>query len=145
MTIAIALPWRCSEAIRRVCPTGVARVRGRRPGDAPGRDDQDVAAGEGPHAVGEGAPRHTGPPTRIIERIPLCLDKPRTIHLSGVAPEVLAALERDRVTHRAECPANDRGTVSEYLDAVHGHPFHGASGPGRTPASPCSPRPSTHR
>ncbi|UQS23751.1 MerR family transcriptional regulator [Amycolatopsis thermalba] len=61
-----------------------------------------------------------GLPTRIINQILPCLDKPRTIYFPEATPEMLATLERerDRMTRRIDCLTRNRDAISEYLDIV---------------------------
>ncbi|MFX0573421.1 MerR family transcriptional regulator [Nocardia nepalensis] len=64
-----------------------------------------------------------GLPTRIIKQILPCLDKPRTIYLPDVTPEMLATLEheRDRMTDRIRCLSRNRDAIAEYLETVRGN------------------------
>jgi len=61
-----------------------------------------------------------GLPTRIIEQLLPCLDKPQTIYVPDVTPEMIATLRREqaRLTERIECLTRNRNAVADYLDKV---------------------------
>ncbi|MDE3723386.1 MerR family transcriptional regulator [Nocardiopsis sp. N85] len=64
-----------------------------------------------------------GLPTRIIEQILPCLDKPRSIHFPDATPEMIATLrgEIDRMDRRIRCLEQNRRAVAEYLEEVLVH------------------------
>ena len=61
-----------------------------------------------------------GLPTRIIAQLLPCLDKPQTIYVPDVTPEMIATLrrERDRLSERIEFLARNRDAIADYLDTV---------------------------
>src|SRR5262245_12840414 len=61
-----------------------------------------------------------GLPTRIIEQLLPCLDKPQTIYVPDVTPEMIATLRREqaRLTERIECLNRNRNAVADYLAQV---------------------------
>lgn len=61
-----------------------------------------------------------GLPTRIIEQILPCLDKPRSIYFRDATPETIATLEleRDRMAERIHCLNRNREAIANYPDAV---------------------------
>ncbi|GAA4588253.1 MerR family transcriptional regulator [Planotetraspora phitsanulokensis] len=61
-----------------------------------------------------------GLPTRIIEQLLPCLDKPQTIYVPDVTPEMITTLqcEQTRLSERIECLTRNRDRIAEYLDAV---------------------------
>jgi DNA-binding transcriptional MerR regulator len=61
-----------------------------------------------------------GLPTRIIAQLLPCLDKPQTIYVPDVTPEVIATLQREqaRLSERIECLTRNRGAIASYLDKV---------------------------
>ena len=61
-----------------------------------------------------------GLPTRIIEQLLPCLDKPRGIHLPNPSARTIATLEdeRDRMTARIESLTVNRDAIEHYLEAV---------------------------
>ncbi|MEV8613452.1 MerR family transcriptional regulator [Amycolatopsis sp. NPDC051373] len=61
-----------------------------------------------------------GLPTRIIEQLLPCLDKPQTIYVPDVTPEMITTLrrEQDRLTERIEFLTRNRDAIADYLDAV---------------------------
>ncbi|MFD8964299.1 MerR family transcriptional regulator [Streptomyces sp. NPDC059568] len=63
-----------------------------------------------------------GLPTRVIQQILPCLEAPRNIHFSGVTPETIAILERerDRMSERIQCLTRNRDAIADYLDALRG-------------------------
>ena len=62
----------------------------------------------------------SGLPTRIIQQLLPCLDKPKTIYVPNVTPEMIATLQREqaRLTERIECLTRNRDAVADYLDTV---------------------------
>lgn len=58
--------------------------------------------------------------SRIIEQLLPCLDKPQTIYVSDVTPEMIATLlhEQARLTERIECLTRNRAAIADYLDKV---------------------------
>lgn len=61
-----------------------------------------------------------GLPTRIIQRLLPCLDRPRTIYVPNVTPEMIATLQREqaRLSERIQCLNRNRDAIAEYLDTV---------------------------
>ncbi|MET8351730.1 MULTISPECIES: MerR family transcriptional regulator [unclassified Micromonospora] len=61
-----------------------------------------------------------GLPTRIIQQLLPCLDKPQTIYVPNVTPEMIATLEREqaRLSERIECLTRNRDAIADYLDTV---------------------------
>jgi DNA-binding transcriptional MerR regulator len=61
-----------------------------------------------------------GLPTRIIEQLLPCLDKPQTIYVPNVTPEMIATLQREqaRLSERIECLTRNRDAIAAYLDTV---------------------------
>jgi DNA-binding transcriptional MerR regulator len=61
-----------------------------------------------------------GLPTRIIQQLLPCLDKPQTIYVPDVTPEMIATLRREhaRLSDRIECLTRNRAAIAEYLDKV---------------------------
>ncbi|QYN21121.1 MerR family transcriptional regulator [Amycolatopsis sp. DSM 110486] len=61
-----------------------------------------------------------GLPTRIIEQLLPCLDKPQTIYVPDVTLEMITTLhrEQDRLTERIEFLTRNRDAIADYLDAV---------------------------
>lgn len=61
-----------------------------------------------------------GLPTRIIKQVLPCLDTPRALYFPDATPEMIATLERerDRMSDRIRCLAQNRDAISAYLDAV---------------------------
>ncbi|WP_239513623.1 MerR family transcriptional regulator [Streptosporangium sp. 'caverna'] len=65
-------------------------------------------------------PLDAGPPTRIIQRLLPCLDKPQTIYVPDVTPEMIVTLrrEQDRLSERIACSTRNGHEIAEYLDTV---------------------------
>ncbi|WP_371778687.1 MerR family transcriptional regulator [Streptosporangium subroseum] len=63
---------------------------------------------------------NAGLPTRIIQQLLPCLDKPQTIYVPDVTPEMIATLQReqDRLSERIECLTHNRDAIADYLDTV---------------------------
>jgi len=61
-----------------------------------------------------------GLPTRIIQQLLPCLDKPQTIYVPNVTPEMIATLQREqaRLSERIECLTHNRDAIADYLDTV---------------------------
>ncbi|WP_326837732.1 MerR family transcriptional regulator [Amycolatopsis rhabdoformis] len=61
-----------------------------------------------------------GLPTRIIQQLLPCLDKPETIYAPFVTPEMIATLRREqaRLSERVECLARNRDAIADYLGTV---------------------------
>ena len=61
-----------------------------------------------------------GLPTRIIQQLLPCLDKPQTIYVPDVTPEMVATLQREqvRLSDRIECLTRNRDAIADYLDKV---------------------------
>jgi DNA-binding transcriptional MerR regulator len=61
-----------------------------------------------------------GLPTRIIQQLLPCLDKPQTIYVPDVTPQMIATLRREqaRLSERIECLTRNRAAIAEYLDKV---------------------------
>jgi DNA-binding transcriptional MerR regulator len=61
-----------------------------------------------------------GLPTRIIQQLLPCLDKPETIYVPDVTPEMIATLQREQVRlgERIECLTRNREAIAEYLETV---------------------------
>jgi DNA-binding transcriptional MerR regulator len=61
-----------------------------------------------------------GLPTRIIQQLLPCLDKPQTIYVPNVTPEMIATLQREqvRLSERIECLTRNRDAIADYLDTV---------------------------
>ncbi|MEU1601601.1 MerR family transcriptional regulator [Streptomyces sp. NPDC005708] len=61
-----------------------------------------------------------GLPTRIIQQLLPCLDKPQTIYVPNVTPEMIATLQREqvRLSERIECLTHNRDAITDYLDTV---------------------------
>jgi DNA-binding transcriptional MerR regulator len=61
-----------------------------------------------------------GLPTRIIQQLLPCLDKPQTIYVPNVTPEMIATLQReqDRLSERIEFLTRNRDAIADYLDTV---------------------------
>ncbi|MGI5509171.1 MerR family transcriptional regulator [Streptomyces sp. CA-106131] len=61
-----------------------------------------------------------GLPTRIIQQLLPCLDKPQTIYVPNVTPEMIATLQREqaRLSERIECLTRNRDAIADYLDRV---------------------------
>lgn len=61
-----------------------------------------------------------GLPTRIIEELLPCLDRPQTIYVPNVTPEMIATLQREqaRLSERIEVLTRNRDAVADYLDTV---------------------------
>ncbi|MDT0469868.1 MerR family transcriptional regulator [Streptomyces gibsoniae] len=61
-----------------------------------------------------------GLPTRIIQQLLPCLDKPQTIYVPNVTPEMIATLQREqvRLAERIECLTRNRDAIADYLDTV---------------------------
>ncbi|WP_426247028.1 MerR family transcriptional regulator [Nocardioides sp. LHG3406-4] len=61
-----------------------------------------------------------GLPTRIIQQLLPCLDRPRTIYVPNVTPEMTATLqlEQARLSERIECLTRNRDAIADYLDKV---------------------------
>ncbi|MFJ4848608.1 MULTISPECIES: MerR family transcriptional regulator [unclassified Streptomyces] len=61
-----------------------------------------------------------GLPTRIIQEILPCLDKPQTIYVPYVTPEMIATLQREQagLSERIEFLTRNRDAIAKYLDTV---------------------------
>ncbi|MGH3401975.1 MAG: MerR family transcriptional regulator [Streptosporangiaceae bacterium] len=61
-----------------------------------------------------------GIPTAIVKDILPLLDSDRTIHISGPATELIAALEhhREQLNARIQCITRNRDAISNYLDVI---------------------------
>jgi DNA-binding transcriptional MerR regulator len=61
-----------------------------------------------------------GLPTRIIQQLLPCLDKPQTIYVPYVTPEMIVTLQREqaRLSERIECLARNRDAIADYLETV---------------------------
>jgi DNA-binding transcriptional MerR regulator len=61
-----------------------------------------------------------GLPTRIIQQLLPCLDKPQTIYVPDVTPEMIATLlhEQARLSERIGFLTRNRDAIAEYLDKV---------------------------
>jgi DNA-binding transcriptional MerR regulator len=61
-----------------------------------------------------------GLPTRIIQQLLPCLDKPQTIYVPNVTSEMIATLQREqaRLSERIECLTRNRDAIADYLDTV---------------------------
>ncbi|GAA4576483.1 MerR family transcriptional regulator [Planotetraspora kaengkrachanensis] len=61
-----------------------------------------------------------GLPTRIIQQLLPCLDKPQTIYVPNVTPEMIATLqcEQARLSERIESLTRNRDAIAGYLDTV---------------------------
>jgi DNA-binding transcriptional MerR regulator len=60
-----------------------------------------------------------GLPTRIIQQLLPCLDKPRTIHVP-LTPEMIATLhhEQARLSERIDCLTRNRNAIANYLNTT---------------------------
>ncbi|WP_433273830.1 MerR family transcriptional regulator [Pseudonocardia xinjiangensis] len=63
---------------------------------------------------------NAGLPTRIIQQLLPCLDKPQTIYVPNVTPEMIATLQREqaRLSERIECLTRNRDAIADYLDTA---------------------------
>ena len=61
-----------------------------------------------------------GLPTRIIQQLLPCLDKPQTIYVPNLTPEMIATLRREqaRLSERIDCLTRNRDAIADYLDKV---------------------------
>ncbi|PZG19150.1 MerR family transcriptional regulator [Nonomuraea aridisoli] len=61
-----------------------------------------------------------GLPTRIIRQLLPCLDRPETIYVPNVTPEMIATLQREqaRLSERIEFLTRNRDAIADYLDTV---------------------------
>jgi DNA-binding transcriptional MerR regulator len=61
-----------------------------------------------------------GLPTRIIQQLLPCLDRPQTIYVPNVTPEMIATLQREqaRLSERIEFLTRNRNAIADYLDKV---------------------------
>ncbi|WP_440590038.1 hypothetical protein [Mycolicibacterium hodleri] len=61
-----------------------------------------------------------GLPTRIIQQLLPCLDKPQTIYVTNVTPEMIATLHREQagLSERITCLTRNRDAIADYLDKV---------------------------
>jgi DNA-binding transcriptional MerR regulator len=61
-----------------------------------------------------------GLPTRIIQQLLPCLDKPQTMYAPYVKPEMIATLQREqaRLSKRIEFLTRNRDAIADYLDTV---------------------------
>ncbi len=61
-----------------------------------------------------------GLPTRIIQQLLPCLDKPQTIYVPYVTPEMVDTLQHEqaRLSERIECLTRNRDAIADYLDTV---------------------------
>jgi len=61
-----------------------------------------------------------GLPTRIIQDLLPCLDRPQTIYVPNVTPEMIAILQHEqaRLSERIENLTRNRDAVAHYLDVV---------------------------
>ncbi|GAB2563118.1 MerR family transcriptional regulator [Kribbella endophytica] len=61
-----------------------------------------------------------GLPTRIIQQLLPCLDKPKTIYVPALKPEMIEALhhQQARLSERITCLTRNRDAIADYLDTV---------------------------
>ena len=61
-----------------------------------------------------------GLPTRLIEELLPCIDRPRAIYVPDVTPEMVATLQLEqlRLTERIDCLTRNRDAIADYLDKV---------------------------
>ncbi|GII55932.1 MerR family transcriptional regulator [Planotetraspora thailandica] len=61
-----------------------------------------------------------GLPTRIIQQLLPCLDKPQTIYVPDVTSEMITTLQREqaRLSERIEFLTRNRDAIADYLDTV---------------------------
>ncbi|GAA3076250.1 MerR family transcriptional regulator [Pseudonocardia yunnanensis] len=61
-----------------------------------------------------------GLPTRIIQQLLPCLDKPHTIYVPYVTPEMIATMQREqaRLSERIEFLTRNRDAIADYLHTV---------------------------
>ncbi|MFI5610271.1 MerR family transcriptional regulator [Amycolatopsis sp. NPDC051903] len=61
-----------------------------------------------------------GLPTRIIEQLLPCLDKPETIYVPDVTPEMITTLQHEqaRLSERIDFLTRNRDAVAAYLEKV---------------------------
>ncbi|MGW4488666.1 MerR family transcriptional regulator [Amycolatopsis sp. NPDC004368] len=62
----------------------------------------------------------SGLPTRIIQELLPCLDKPKDIHVPNVTTEMIATLHREqaRLSERIDFLTRNRDAIGDYLQAV---------------------------
>ena len=55
-----------------------------------------------------------------FEQLLPCLDKPQTIYVPYVTPEMIVTLQREqaRLSERIECLTRNRDAIADYLDTV---------------------------
>jgi DNA-binding transcriptional MerR regulator len=61
-----------------------------------------------------------GLPTRIIQQLLPCLDKPKTIYVPALQPQMIDALhhQQARLSERIECLTRNRDAIADYLATV---------------------------
>lgn len=61
-----------------------------------------------------------GLPTRIIQDLLPCLDRPQTIYVPSVTPEMIVTLQREqaRLSERIEFLTRNRDAIADYLETV---------------------------
>nr|WP_296071069.1 MerR family transcriptional regulator [uncultured Actinoplanes sp.] len=61
-----------------------------------------------------------GLPTRIIQQLLPCLDRPETIYVPDVTPEMIATLQHEqaRLSERIDNLTRNRDAIADYLDTV---------------------------
>ena len=61
-----------------------------------------------------------GLPTRIIQQLLPCLDKPQSVYVPNVTPEMIDTLRREqaRLSERIECLTRNRDAIGDYVDKV---------------------------
>ena len=61
-----------------------------------------------------------GLPTRIIQDLLPCLDRPKTIYVPDVTPEMIATLQHEqaRLSERIENLTRNRDAIADYLETV---------------------------
>jgi DNA-binding transcriptional MerR regulator len=61
-----------------------------------------------------------GLPTRIIQQLLPCLDRPKTIYVPDVTPDMIVTLrhEQARLTERIDCLTRNRDAIADYLETV---------------------------
>ena len=61
-----------------------------------------------------------GLPTRIIQDLLPCLDRPQTIYVPDVTPEMITTLQHEqaRLSERIENLTRNRDAIAEYLETV---------------------------
>lgn len=61
-----------------------------------------------------------GLPTRIIQELLPCLDRPQTIYVPDVTPDMITTLQHEqaRITERIENLTRNRDAIADYLETV---------------------------